>query len=145
MGNNFTLCEQWHQKYVVVVFSQEVAQMVWKLVPWLPPCYYRDVIITKGIVMGQRKALLVSMLEDVSLYLQQFWSNLKFWKQKLCSNREREPHTHTHTNEDDERWRHVFFRLGRALGLVEWGGIVEWGCLAKSKSWLPRCNSCGRV
>jgi hypothetical protein len=76
MGNNFTLCEQWHQKCVVVVFSQEVAQMVWKLVPWLPPCYYRDVIITKGIVMGQRKALLVSMLEDVSLYLQQFWSNL---------------------------------------------------------------------
>jgi hypothetical protein len=75
MGNNCTFCEQWHQKCVVVVLSQEVAQIVWKLVPWLPPCY-RDVIITKGIVMGQRKAFLVSMLEDVSLYLQQFWSNL---------------------------------------------------------------------
>jgi hypothetical protein len=42
----------------------------------LATTYCRDVIITKGIVMGQRKAFLVSMLKDVSLYLQQFWSNL---------------------------------------------------------------------
>ncbi len=48
----------------------------------------------------------------------------KFWKQKLFSERERERHTHDDDDDDDdERWRDLFFRLGRALG---WGGDGCW-------------------
>jgi hypothetical protein len=45
-GENKKICEPWHQNRVVVVPSQEIAQVVWKLVHWLSP--------TKTFVVGRK-------------------------------------------------------------------------------------------
>jgi hypothetical protein len=45
MDQDLIVCEQWHEKCVVVVPSQEIARAVSKLVQWLPTCSCKQVLL----------------------------------------------------------------------------------------------------
>jgi len=68
------ICEQWHASCIIVTPSQDVARALWKLIPTMRPCFCKELMKKKGILIGQKKCLDSKVLETERLYLQTYWS-----------------------------------------------------------------------
>jgi hypothetical protein len=69
MDQDLIVCEQWHERCVMVVPSQEIIQAVSKLVHWLPTCSFKQVLLQKGIIMGRKIGIKAAISENTILYL----------------------------------------------------------------------------
>ena len=68
------ICEQWHASCIIVTPSQDVARALWKLIPTMRPCFCKELMKKKRILIGQKKGLDSKVLETERLYLQTYWS-----------------------------------------------------------------------